>query len=219
MQPDVLAVLTAALPTTAWLLAVAAAFVTLDAVLPVLPSETALVTAGVLAATGVFSLQASLAALAVAAFAGDLLAFALGRSAAPRWERLRSTATRRGAVMRGASEALGRYGVGLVASARFVPAGRTAVTVSAGASGMRLPLFATGAALGSVAWATAFTLTGYLGGRAFAGNPAIGLLVGLGVVALVALLTEVVRQARDGDRGSRATSSHGSSTSVTVVTR
>ena len=51
MQPDVLAVLTAALPTTAWLLAVAAAFVTLDAVLPVLPSETALVTVGVLAAT------------------------------------------------------------------------------------------------------------------------------------------------------------------------
>jgi membrane protein DedA with SNARE-associated domain len=103
--------------------------------------------------------------------------------------------------MRGASAALGRYGVGLVASARFVPAGRTAVTVSAGASGMQLPVFVVGAALGSVAWATAFTLTGYLGGLAFAGNPAIGLLVGLGVVALVALLTEVVRQTRrdEGD--------------------
>ncbi len=217
MQPDVLAVLTSALPTTAWLLAVAAAFVTLDAVLPVLPSETALVTVGVLAATGVFSLQASLVALAAAAFAGDLLAFALGRSAAPRWERVRATATRRGAVMRGASAALGRYGVGLVASARFVPAGRTAVTVSAGASGMRLPLFAVGAAVGSVAWATAFTLTGYLGGLAFAGNPAIGLLVGLGVVALVALLTEAVRQSRHDEPSSRPAASPG--TSVTVDAR
>ena len=121
--------------------------------------------------------------------------------------------------MRSASTALGRYGVGLVASARFVPAGRTAVKVSAGASGMSLPVFAAGAALGSVAWATAFTLTGYLGGRAFAGNPAIGLLVGLGVVALVALLTEVVRQARERDRDPRATSQHGPSTTVTVVAR
>jgi membrane protein DedA with SNARE-associated domain len=202
MQPDVLAVLTAALPTTAWLLAVAAAFVTLDAVLPVLPSETALVSVGVLASTGVFSVQASLVALAAAAFAGDLLAFGLGRSAAPRWERLRATATRRGAVMRGASAALGRYGVGLVASARFVPAGRTAVTVSAGASGMPMPVFVLGAVVGSVAWATAFTLTGYLGGLAFADNPAIGLLVGLGVVALVALLTEVVRQTRHDEPSS-----------------
>jgi membrane protein DedA with SNARE-associated domain len=209
MQPDVLAVLTAALPTTAWLLAVAAAFVTLDAVLPVLPSETALVTVGVLASTGVVSLEASLVALAAAAFAGDLLAFALGRSAAPRWERLRATATRRGAVMRGASAALGRYGVGLVASARFVPAGRTAVTVSAGASGMRPPMFILGAALGSLAWATAFTVTGYLGGLAFAGNPAIGLLVGLGVVALVALLTEVLRQTRHDEPSSRTATAAG----------
>lgn len=61
---------------------------------------------------------------------------------------------------------------------------------------MRVPVFVVGALVGSVAWATAFTLTGYLGGLAFAGNPAVGLLVGLGVVALVALLTEAVRQTR-----------------------
>ena len=54
-----------------WAYAVVFVFAFLDALLPVVPSETAVITAGVVAATGHLSLLLTLAAAACGAFAGD----------------------------------------------------------------------------------------------------------------------------------------------------
>lgn len=181
---------------TAGLLALVAVLVTVDAILPVLPSETAVVSAGVLAASpGRVPLAALIGVVAVAAVAGDLLAFAVGRRHAATWDRHRERRTRRGAALRWASAALSRNTTALVASARFVPGGRTAVTLSAGA--MRLPwrLVARCAAVGALAWASAFSLLGFAGGRVFADNLVLALLAGVLAVGVATGFAELARWA------------------------
>lgn len=215
MQPDVLAVLTSALPTTAWLLAVAAAFVTLDAVLPVLPSETAVVSAGVLvAATSVTSLLWLVVVAASAAVVGDLVSYRVGRTGAMRWEMVRRSATRRGAAVRYAQDGLDRRGPFMVALARFVPGGRTAVTLSAGAAAMPHRSFAAASAVGAAVWASAFATVGFVGGRALGDDVVVALGVAVGLVLAVSVLVEGGRRLVQGARR-RA----GVAPAVTAVTR
>ena len=51
----------------------------LDVIVPVVPSETAVITAGVVAATGDLNLGLIIVAAAAGAFAGDNLAYGVGR--------------------------------------------------------------------------------------------------------------------------------------------
>ena len=80
--------------------------------------------------------------------------------------------------------------------ARFVPGGRTAVTLTAGAIRFRFLRFGVYAVVAAALWATYAGLVGYLGGRAFAEQPLVAVGAALGGVALVALLVEAVRRLR-----------------------
>jgi membrane-associated protein len=183
------------LPAGPALLLVVGALVTLDALLPVLPSETAVVTAGVVvAASGVTSLPWLVAAAAVAALAGDVLSYTLGRTGRARWTHHRLVATRRAAALRYAQDALDRRGPVLVALARFVPGGRTAVTLSAGAAAMPRRRFVVAAALGAVVWAAVFATAGFVGGRVLADNLVLAVGVTVGLVLVVTLLVEALRR-------------------------
>jgi membrane-associated protein len=182
-----------------WTYAVILVVAALDAVLPLVPSETAVISAGVLAGAGDLNLGLVIAAGAAGAFAGDSSAYWLGRSFDRRLER-RLFRSAKGVERRAWAEgALNRYGGPLIFGARFVPGGRTATTVTAGLLRMRWARFAAFAGAAGVVWASYAALLGYLGGRAFE-SPLWGLVLGFGVAAATLFAVEIVRRARARSR-------------------
>ena len=179
-----------------WTYAVILAVAALDAVLPLVPSEATVISAGVLAGAGDLQLAFVIAAGAAGAYAGDSSAYWLGRGLDDRLER-RLFRGAKGAERRAWAEgALDRHGGPLIFGARFIPGGRTATTVTAGALTMRWARFAAFAAVAAIGWASYAALLGYIGGRAFEDNPLWGLLVGFGVAAVTFLVVELVRRWR-----------------------
>jgi membrane-associated protein len=179
-----------------WTYAVILGVAAVDALVPLVPSETTVISAGVLAGSGDLQLGLVIAAGAAGAYAGDTSAFSLGRRFRSRIERVvfrGDKGTRRRAR---AERALDRYGGPVIFGARFVPGGRTATTVTAGALRMRWARFAVFAAAAGLAWASYAGLIGYLGGRAFEDNPLWGLLLGFGIAAGTYLVIELARRAR-----------------------
>lgn len=167
-----------------------------DALIPIVPSETAVIAAGVLAGTGDLELSLVIICGAIGAFTGDNTAYLLGRRFEPQISRLVFRGEKGQERHAWAERGLDRYGGPLIFGARFVPGGRTAVTVSSGVLGMRWARFALYDGIAAVAWASYAALIGYLGGKTFEDNPLYGLLLGFGIAAAVFVIVEVVRRWR-----------------------
>jgi membrane-associated protein len=145
---------------------VVAGLVALDAVLPVAPSETVVVTGGVLAADGDLSLAVLVAAAAAGALAGHSILFLLGRSADPgvrRWVVRSERAGRR--VDRAA--AILRRRTWLLIVSDCLPVGHTAAMFAAGALELPAARFYSFVVPGAIVWASFYALLGYAGGSAF----------------------------------------------------
>ncbi|MEA2318524.1 MAG: hypothetical protein QOD44_2713 [Solirubrobacteraceae bacterium] len=165
----------------------------------VAPGETAIVLGGVVAAQGEIDLPAILVIAWVAAALGDLASFTLGRRLGRRFliergPRLGVTAARLHRV-EGFFE---RHGPKAILVGRFVGIVRAVAPFLAGASGMRLRAFLPWSLIGTAAWASTFTLVGYLFHRSF--GAAAGALthgaLGLAVVAAAALIWREHRRVR-----------------------
>jgi membrane-associated protein len=179
-----------------WTYAVILGVAASDALVPLVPSEATVISAGVLAGAGGLDLGLVIAAAAAGAYVGDSSAYLLGRRFDNKVER-RVFPGLKGARRRvWAERMLARHGGPLILGARFVPGGRTATTVTAGALGMRWVRFAVFAAAAAIGWASYSALLGYLGGRAFEDNPLWGLLLGFGIGAATFVVVEIVRRAR-----------------------
>src|SRR4029450_400716 len=99
-------------------------------------------------------------------------------------------------------EQVSERGGELILIARFIPGGRTVVTLSAGTLGYpwrRFVIFDAAAALG---WALYASLLGYFGGHAFEAAPWKGLLLALAIAFAVAGAVEVIRWYLKRRRGS-----------------
>jgi membrane-associated protein len=179
-----------------WTYAVILAIAALDALVPLVPSETTVISAGVLAGAGDLELGLVIAAGAAGAYTGDTSAYFVGRRFGPRFERRLFRGEKGVRRQAWAAGALERHGGPLIFGARFVPGGRTATTVTAGILRMRLARFAAFAGGAAVAWAAYAALVGYLGGRAFEDNPLWGLALGFGVAAATYVVVDVARRAR-----------------------
>ena len=169
-----------------------------DAVLPALPSETAMIVCGIQAARGQLSLPVVIAVGAAGAFAGDNTSYALGRYVGqPIVDRFFSGERAR-KRLDWAEQFLLERGSYVLVVARFIPGGRTATTFTAGL--VRLDWttqFAPYIAIAAVLWACYGALLGYLGGRTFKDQPWLALLVAFGIAAAVGLLAEVVKRLRE----------------------
>ena len=170
-------------------------FPALDAVLPVLPSETAIVALGVATAGSFDPRLVLLVTLAAAgAFVGDNLCFMIGRYFGP-WVDRRFFASEGGARRRiWAQNTLERFGARLIIVCRFIPGGRTVVTFTCGVVGYPWRRFLPVTVLSGVIWATYAFVIGRIGGTTFATKPWLGLLLALGLVSFVSLTAEVVRR-------------------------
>jgi membrane-associated protein len=77
--------------------------------------------------------------------------------------------------------------------ARFIPAGRTVVTLSCGTLGYPWRRFVLFDAIAATTWALYASLLGYLGGHAFETQPWKGLLLAFAIAFAVTGSVELVR--------------------------
>jgi membrane-associated protein len=176
---------------------IAILFPALDAILPLVPSETAVITLGVATAGSADPRIALLVAFCAAgAFLGDNLCYLLGRRFAP-WIERRFFRSEKGAK-RGdwAERSLERYGMPLIVVCRFIPGGRTAVMLSCGIVRYDRRRFIIATAIAGVIWACYSFFLGRLGGKAFEDKPWAGLLIAFGGTLAVSGLIELVRRLR-----------------------
>jgi membrane-associated protein len=189
-----------------WTYLVILALAAFDAVLPILPGESAVLVAAVLAGAGRLDILTVTLAAGVGAFLGDNLAYWTGRVAG------RPLVLR---VLRGREDRLDwvqtqfaeRGGV-LIIVGRFVPGGRTAVAIGAGVLHYPWPRYLAFAAVAATLWAIQAALPGYLGGVLFADRPWLGILIGVGLAVTLGLAIGLVR------RWWRARGASGSGTGV-----
>jgi membrane-associated protein len=149
------------------------------------PGETAVVLGGVVAAEGGVDLVPMLLIVWLSAAAGDLASFLLGRRLGRRFlvaqgPRIGVTAPRLARV----DGFFARHGAKAILVGRFIGIIRAVAPFLAGASGMRLRAFLPWSLLGTAAWATAFTLVGYVFHESF--SSAAGVLTKGALAAAVA---------------------------------
>lgn len=164
--------------------------IVVDAFLPMVPGETLVVAAGVFA--GPWELVLLVAVAAVAAFLGDHLSYWIGRAGGARLVRRLPFG---GGVraLAWASRALRLRGATLILAARYIPGGRTAVTLSAGSTAFPLRRFVPLVGAAALSWALYSAAIGWLGGATFEHDPLLGLVAGVGVAVGITGVAELVR--------------------------
>jgi membrane protein DedA with SNARE-associated domain len=177
----------------------------LDAILPVVPSETAVITLGVATAGSADPRIALLVACSAGgAFLGDNLCYLLGRRFGP-WIERRFFQSEKGAKRRDwAEQSLERYGMPLIIVCRFIPGGRTAVMLCCGIVRYQRRSFVIATAISGVIWASYSFFIGRLGGKAFEDKPWAGLLLALGLTLAVSAVIEAIRRIRSRRGAGRA---------------
>jgi membrane-associated protein len=168
-----------------------------DAVLPLLPSETAMIVCGIQAARGQLSLGWVIAFGAAGAFLGDNASYAGGRwIGQPVIDRFFSGERAR-ERLDWAKRFLLERGSYVLIVARFVPGGRTATTFTSGVVHLRwATLFAPFIFVAAILWSLYGALLGYLGGRLFRDQPIYAVLLAFGIAALITVGVEVARRRR-----------------------
>ncbi|MET8554748.1 VTT domain-containing protein [Streptomyces sp. NPDC004959] len=162
-----------------WMYAVIALSVALDVFLPVLPSGVLVVTAATAAAATASAtphvsqiphVVLLAACAAVASVLGDLLAFRLALRGGARLDRAIARSRKLSTAQQRLGWALARGGGALVVLARFAPAGRSVVSLVAGAAHRRTRDFLPWSAVAGVAWAAYSVALGYFGGQWLGAN-------------------------------------------------
>jgi membrane-associated protein len=170
----------------------------LDAFFPLVPSESVVITAGVVASTGEMSLPLVIACASVGAIVGDNISYALGSWLGESRVKRVFGGGRSKSAFEWAERQLQVRGFYLIVIARFVPGGRTAVTFSCGyLHAMRWRRFIVADVLAGVLWGSYAALLGYIGGTQFEEAPWKGLLLAFAVAVGVTGLVELVRWLRN----------------------
>ncbi|WP_341718390.1 DedA family protein [Micromonospora sp. FIMYZ51] len=167
-----------------------------DAFFPLVPAEAAVITVTVLATGGEPNLVLVALAATSGALSGDHISYAIGRvGGSGRLDRAPGDSRRR-AGSEWARRAVDRRGGMILTAARYVPGGRTAVTLTMGAVRYPLRSFLLFDLMGTASWALYCILLGLFGGLAFERDPLAGILAGVGLSIMVTLLLELVRWLR-----------------------
>jgi membrane protein DedA with SNARE-associated domain len=178
-----------------WAYAIVFLLAVLDVFLPIVPSETAVITAGVVAGAGDLSLPIVIVAAAAGAFLGDNGSYLVGRRFGHRATDRFFSKGKGAERLDWAERQLDERGGELIAVGRFIPGGRTVVTLSAGTLHYPWRRFAFFDGIAAIGWALYASLLGYFGGKAFEHEAWKGLLLALGIAFAVTGGIELVRWA------------------------
>jgi membrane-associated protein len=177
--------------TYAFLFGVAA----LDVVFPLVPSETSVILAGVLAATGDLFLGGVIVCAAAGAILGDNTAYFIGKFAGHRLVERFFKGERRKRIDWAEKQVEERGGY-LIVVGRFIPGGRTAVTLACGLLEMRWRRFIAFDVAAGLVWAAYAALLGYIGGKTFEEQPLYGFLIAFAVALAITGAVEAHRWIR-----------------------
>ena len=176
-----------------WAYAILFVLAFLDALVPVVPSETSVITAGVVASQGDLSLPLVILFAAGGAFAGDNTSYFVGARYGTRINKRFFQSEKAKTRIAWAHRQIEERGGELIVVARFIPGGRTVVTLSSGTLGYPYRRFVLFDAIAATIWALYASLLGYLGGHAFEAQPWKGLLLAFGIALAVTGTVELVR--------------------------
>lgn len=167
-------------------------FCTIDGFFPPVPSESVVIALAALAmSTGDPNLWFVIAVAAAGAFAGDQIAYSIGRRIPVR--RLRVMRGPRGqAAVDRAERALRERGAAYILAARYIPIGRVAVNMTAGAVGYPRQRFNGVAAIAAVMWAVYSVLLGMSAGVWLKEHPWLAVAVGVVLGAVLGLAIDAV---------------------------
>lgn len=170
-----------------WVYVALAAFATIDGFFPPIPSESVVIAlASLSVAHGRPNLLLVGVAAAIGAWCGDQVAYLIGSKVDVR--RLRNFRTDSGAkALAWAEHALVSRGSSFILAARYIPVGRVAVNMSAGALGYPRRRFMGLTALAGVTWALYGTVIGIGAGVWLQEHPLLAVAVGVVVGTLVGL--------------------------------
>jgi membrane-associated protein len=174
--------------TYAFLFAIAA----LDVIIPLVPSETSVILAGVLASTGDLKLVLVILFAAGGAILGDNIAYWIGRKVGHRLVDRWFKGERRKQVDWAHKQVQERGGY-LIVIGRFIPGGRTAVTLSCGMLEMPWRRFISFDVAAGLVWGTYAAMLGYVGGSTFEEEPLKGFILAFVVALAIAGLIEAYR--------------------------
>lgn len=163
-------------------------------VLPFLPGDTLLFTAGAFAATGHLSLLLLNVLIISAAIAGNTVNFWIGQYLVQRMEISSLKWVDQSALER-THKFFEKHGGKTIVLARFVPIVRTFAPFVAGISGMTFTKFQIFNGLGAVFWSVSLTVCGYFFGNLpiIRDNLNIIVLVGVGAAIIPILITGCLR--------------------------
>ncbi|GAA4736133.1 hypothetical protein GCM10023216_31590 [Isoptericola chiayiensis] len=170
----------------------ASAFI--DGFFPPVPSESVLVTLVISSqSTGQPLWWLIIPIAGIGAWLGDNLAYVLGRRVGT--DRIGLLRSRRGRkAVAWARRALARRGAVFIIAARYIPVGRVAVNMTAGAVGYPQRRFMTFSAIAAVLWCTYSALIGVAAAEVLGHDPLLAMVVGVVGGGLLGLLVDRVVQ-------------------------
>ena len=178
-----------------WFLLIIFVIALLDSVIPVVPSETMVIIGGVAAGQGDQVLLLVIVAGATGAFVGDNTAYALGRGLSGWINRKAEERPTWRTRLDWAAEQIQVRGGPLLVTARFIPGGRTALTVSSGITHQPRRWFVGWVVVAVTIWATYAAVLGWWFGDNF--DHTTALLLAFGAALAINVLIEVIRHYRN----------------------
>jgi len=179
---------------SAWTYVLVFGMATLDVLAPILPSESLVVAAAALAASGRLNVAVVALAAGAGALLGDNIAFLCGRLLGTRMRRWLEATPRRRERLDWVEHQLDRRGGTIIVGSRFIPGGRTATMLAAGMLEMPWRRFVVFDLAAAVIWALYGTGIGYFGGAAFDDQPLIGVAVALALAFVAGVAVELGRR-------------------------
>lgn len=187
-----------------WILALAASplvylglylFATIDGFFPPIPSESVVIALAALSSSsGTPNITLIVLVAAAGAFTGDQIAYGIGTRINVRQVRfLRGVRGQK--TLDWAERALARRGPSFILAARYIPVGRVAVNMTAGAVGYPHRRFVGITALAAVTWALFSSAIGLGAGAWFKGHPLVAIAVGVVGGLLIGLVLDRVLRA------------------------
>lgn len=179
-----------------WFLAVILIIALLDSVIPIVPSETTVIIGGV-AASGAgaasYNVLFVIIAGAAGAFIGDNLSYQIGRRASGLVERRAAKKESTAKKLKWADDQIEERGGLLLITARFIPGGRTVLTLSSGLTKQSQSWFMGWVGVATLIWASYAAILGYSFGSRFEGEHTKAFMLAFGTALSVTLLIELVR--------------------------
>jgi membrane-associated protein len=176
----------------------------IDGFFPPVPSETVVVALAAVAMTsGVPNLWLVIVLAAIGAIIGDNTAYVIGRSIGARRFRWMRRPKASGAFAWAGSQ-LDKRGALLIMAARYIPVGRIAVNMTAGATGFHRVRFFWLSVIAGCSWALYSVGIGVLAGHWVQDNPLLGVALAVGIAMAIGLIVDFVNRKLSARRLARA---------------